>query len=1798
MRFKYSILYLIIAILVIVAGSTLFIGFYVNSETLRDSLEASEANKVHDIIYWVNADIQKSIKNISTLSQLLQQNDILMKSLSQYQLQGDVKPLQEVMGSLYPTLTPMGVDFFLVTDNQGKIAYQASAAEGGGGTFKAWGLEEALAGETILETGYGSQGWAMRAMTPLSRAGKEYGVLVLGIRLDDAFARKIGKATQTHISFATPFQILASSWPPAERQQVELSWVLRSFQEKRWFFHLDKGGNISSFYVPMEIGDETLCVVINTDTAPIFNLLKEKRRHLFLSFLMVVVVILGIGSGLSFSIVSPLRALQQRALAVIRDFSQEDQTVAPRGNEIATLSQAMELMLAVIQARLTDLEEVHETLQERENFLASVFNSIQDGIVVMDQDLTILRANPSEEYQLRHDLPMVGRKCYELRHGRSHPCEDCPCLQAMETGRTGYLLKKVNRGEKTDWVETFAFPLQDLATGQVTGVIEYIRDVTERHLAEEARAEEAIRRRILVEQSRDGIVVLDETGKVYEANQRYAEMLGYAPEEVRLLYIWDWDAQWSREELLEKLRCIDVAGDYFETRHRRRDGTIFDVEISTNGAVLGGQKLVFCVCRDISQRKAAERALRESEEKYRLLVKQIPAVVFRGYADWSLDTFDDQKIEKLTGYPKEDFDTRRRKWSDLILPEDLPQVKGKFLEGLKSAGTYEREYRIRKKSGEIIWVQVQGRIFLDATGMIDHISGVISDVTARKTAAEALLKYEFIANTAKDCMTLIDRHYVYEAANAAYCQAHGKTREEVVGQSVASIWGQDTFDSTIKSLLDQCFTGQAVEFEGWFPFGQRGRGCYSVSYNPYFSEDGTVAYAAVVSHDITDRKRAEEELRKSRDLSLSIMESLPGIFYLYDEQGRLRRWNKNLEEISQYSALEILGMHPQDFFTDYDKPRAREAIRTCFATGEVRLEAELLTKNGVKLPYVLTGRRIFMEGKPHLVGMGLDISQRRQMEEALKKRLVALSRPLDDAGDIDFNDLFNLEEIQRIQDLFAEITGVASLITTPEGIPITRPSNFCRLCGDIVRQTELGAKRCQDSEARMGRIYHDGPNVQHCLSAGLCNAGACITVGGKHIANWLIGQVRDETENEEKLREYARAVGADEKEFIAAFHEIPKMSKERFQQVAQALFVFASQLSAMAYQNVQQARFITERQQAEEAIRERESMLSLVINTVPQEIFWKDLDSVYLGCNQNYARAAGLETPAAIVGKTEYDLPWRPEETETFLAGDREVMQTKQARYHQVETIQLADGRQIWVDGTKMPLLAGDNTVIGVLGVYQDITERKKMEEELRESEASYRTLAQNLPGLVYRVFIRENYRMEFYNNMLESMTGYTLQELCHSEVCSLDPYILSEDMEKVGQMVKQAIARDRIFEVEYRFRHKDGSIHYFAERGKPIPGEDGKFSHIDGVIWDVTEAKQLAAAVQESEQRFRGLVEHLPMGIMIVQDGGLVYQNPEQERLFGYLHTENCQDLLLCAHPDDVSKAEQFCQGIMANLPQADITLRFIPLASMTSEKRSIWVNCRGSAIEYRSRKAMLINMVDITRTKEMERLMLIREKMASLGQVAAGIAHEIRNPLSGINVFLDGIKENFQDPENTALVQELIDAAQATSNRIEAVIRRVLDFSRPAELRLAPTDINLAVDNAIKLTATSLRKEDIKIDHDLATGLPLVQGDLQLLEQALVNIITNAGEALRGTGKPGQIKIATQKTNAGVLVTVNDSGPGIPPEIRDKIFDPFFTTKADGSGIGLSICHRIITDHGGTLEVSASDLGGTQFMIHLFGK
>ncbi|MFN2166299.1 MAG: sensor histidine kinase, partial [Anaerolineae bacterium] len=242
-----------------------------------------------------------------------------------------------------------------------------------------------------------------------------------------------------------------------------------------------------------------------------------------------------------------------------------------------------------------------------------------------------------------------------------------------------------------------------------------------------------------------------------------------------------------------------------------------------------------------------------------------------------------------------------------------------------------------------------------------------------------------------------------------------------------------------------------------------------------------------------------------------------------------------------------------------------------------------------------------------------------------------------------------------------------------------------------------------------------------------------------------------------------------------------------------------------------------------------------------------------------------------------------------------------------------------------------------------------------------------------------------------------------------------------------------------------------------------------------------------------------------------------------------------------------------------------------------------------------LLVIMADITKAKELEHLLRMQDKMASLGRVAAGIAHEIRNPLSGINMYLSALTAEPPEADSPQRREMILGKIAAASAKIEAIIKRVQDFARPGARELSWLNINQVVTSACELSAVTLRKSGIDLETSLAQGLPACHADRQLLEQVLLNLITNAVQALADWQGDKRIAVSSALAEDRVVIQVADSGPGVAPEIRDRIFDPFFTTKKDGSGIGLSICHRIISDHGGSLSVNTSQWGGALFTIRI---
>ena len=488
------------------------------------------------------------------------------------------------------------------------------------------------------------------------------------------------------------------------------------------------------------------------------------------------------------------------------------------------------------------------------------------------------------------------------------------------------------------------------------------------------------------------------------------------------------------------------------------------------------------------------------------------------------------------------------------------------------------------------------------------------------------------------------------------------------------------------------------------------------------SASGEVVGYLGIATDLSEQRRARSILQEQEQRLGAITRNLPGVVFRFyaDADGRhgLSYVSERLTEIFGLVYDDIEDLYPVFLSRIHEEDREafQESVRRAVqSVSPWSFEGRFCKPSGEVIWF--HGRSVPLRQADGLTfdGLLLDVTERKLAEQALSRRIMALTRPLEDSAGVSFEELFNLADIQRLQDEFAQATGVASIITRTDGTPITVPSGFCRLCIDVIRGTRQGRANCYRSDATLGRLSTRGPTVQPCMSGGLWDAGAGISVGGRHVANWLIGQVRDETQTEEAVRRYAREIGADEEEAALAFQEVPAMSRQRFERVAQVLFTLANQLSDMAYQNVQQARFIADRQSAEQRSRESEDRFHKVFMTTPDCIaITRMQDGQVIDVNWGFEEVLGWKR-AEVVGRrtTESDIVFWDDPSDrdrmvADLAVHGEVLH-REFRFH------AADGSlRTGIYSARPITIEGEACLVFIL---QDTTSRKALEEDRRKLE-------------------------------------------------------------------------------------------------------------------------------------------------------------------------------------------------------------------------------------------------------------------------------------------------------------------------------------------------------------------------------------------------------------------------------------------------------------------------------------------------
>jgi len=678
---------------------------------------------------------------------------------------------------------------------------------------------------------------------------------------------------------------------------------------------------------------------------------------------------------------------------------------------------------------------------------------------------------------------------------------------------------------------------------------------------------------------------------------------------------------------------------------------------------------------------------------------------------------------------------------------------------------------------------------------------------------------------------------------------------------------------------------------------------------------------------------------------------------------------------------------------------------------------------------------------------------------------------------------------------------------------------------------------------------------------------------------------------------------------------------------------------------------ITRRKHAEEELHRSGQLLQMVLDHVPQRIFWKNRDLRYLGCNRLFAEDAGLPDPASVVGRDDYDLSWR-ENADLYRADDLAVIQTGNPKVNYEEPQTREDGSLQWLRTSKVPLREPDGQVFGILGAYEDITEHRQSEEALRQSEQHYRELfaaaqrqAKELELLnrVHSTLSRGLELPEVFRNVVEGIAstfGYThvsiyllkgdtlefQYEVGYQNVLTRIPIsrgvngkvartglpVLLEDVSTDPDFIAAVEGvRSELCIPLFDQGRVVGTLNVESTGGMQLGEADLRFMRVLGEqIGMAMAGARLYSEARESEQRYRTLVENLGEGIAIVDPEEIFrFANPAAEEVFGAIPGGLVGRSLKQFLSDEGwertrVETERRRRGETATyeleIIRPDGTVRLIELSATPQYDGAGGFShtfgvFRDITEERRTQDAL----------RKSEERLAQSQKLEAIGRLAGGVAHDFNNLLTVIRGYADLLDMRMQETHPMkADAREIKRAA----DRAADLTAQLLAFSRGQVMRPRVLDLNDVV-RGMRNMIGRLIGEDIELRTELAPGLTTVRADQGQIEQVAMNLAANARDAMprggvltittadRTFSADGAVEHAEIPPGDYVTMEVSDTGTGIDRDTLSRIFEPFFTTKevGHGTGLGLATVYGIVKQSGGFIYCASEPGAGTTFTVYL---
>ncbi len=648
---------------------------------------------------------------------------------------------------------------------------------------------------------------------------------------------------------------------------------------------------------------------------------------------------------------------------------------------------------------------------------------------------------------------------------------------------------------------------------------------------------------------------------------------------------------------------------------------------------------------------------------------------------------------------------------------------------------------------------------------------------------------------------------------------------------------------------------------------------------------------------------------------------------------------------------------------------------------------------------------------------------------------------------------------------------------------------------------------------------------------------------------------------------------------------------------------------------------VERRTDLENRLRASEGRLKGILDHMNDWVWEADENGVFTYSSPHTLEWLGLP-PEEVVGRKapiapfEEDLPEERQLLEGLLANPRPVVGV-------LIRLQARDGRGVTIETNASPFFDEEGVFRGYRGVSRDVTERKLAEEALQENEARYRTIVEDQTEMIVR-WLPNGTRL-FANDAYRRTLGETRDR----EVAGSTWYRTSSE-DRTKSLLAKLTPEQPAATGLCRALLPGGAVAWHSWTDRAFFDSDGKLVEVQSVGRDVTLQKQTEDALRESEERYRTLVENAAEAIVVldVDSGRFVDCNENATRLYG------CdREVLLRNGPVDFSPPFQ-PEGRRSEEAAAD-RIR----AAVEGEKPVFeWIhqNTAGDLIPCEIRlvripsagqRVVRGSVTDITARKkaeaelERQRQKLVEaDKMAALGTLISGVAHEVNNPNHYILLNLPILGEAWRDAtrlldelapgagdfrlagtpyhEIKDEIPELLDEVRDGAERIKRIVGELHNFTRSQSASaIGPVSLNEVVDASLTLTGSAIRKATESFDLELAPDLPVLPGNAHRLEQVVINLLLNACQALTARSQAIRVTTYHDRPAAEVVLEVYDEGRGIAAEDLPHVRDPFYTTKRDtgGTGLGLAVSARIVEEHGGRLEHESAPGRGTTARVAL---